>query len=186
MSLIEHLQHLPDFRKARGQRHPQWLLLLLLLLGAMSGYWGYRPLAEFTQRYGRAIYAALNLPPDTRLPSYSTFRRLMQGLDYTVLSQMFTHWATTDPAFTSEAWFSCDGKALGATLTHHKDAEQNFVSLVSMFGHHASRVIGVMPMQNKRESEQGVVRRLLEALNLQGVGVTMDALHAQKNIDVTG
>ena len=180
MTLIEHLKQLPDFRKARGQRHSQWLLLLLLLLGAMSGYWGYRPLAEFTQRYGSAIYAELNLPPQTRLPSYSTFRRLMQGLDYTVLATMFTDWASTEPTLCQEDWLAGDGKALGATLTHHKGTEQNFVSLVSVFGHHASKVIGVMPMENKRESEQVVLRRLLEYLNLQGVGMTMDALHCQK------
>lgn len=180
MTLIEHLQQLPDFRKARGQRHPQWLLLLLLLLGAMSGYWGYRPLAEFTHRYGCAIYAELNLSPETRLPSYSTFRRLMQGLDYRVLATMFTEWASTDPMLQDEDWLAADGKALGATLTHHKDVEQNFVSLVSVFGHHVSKVVGVMPMENKHESEQVVLRRLLEYLNLQAVGVTMDALHCQK------
>ena len=134
MTLIEHLKQLPDFRKARGQRHSQWLLLLLLLLGAMSGYWGYRPLAEFTQRYGSAIYAELNLPPQTRLPSYSTFRRLMQGLDYTVLATMFTDWASTEPTLCQEDWLAGDGKALGATLTHHKGTEQNFVSLVSVGG----------------------------------------------------
>lgn len=180
MTLIEHLQQLPEFRKARGQRHSQWLLLLLLLLGAMSGYWGYRPLAEFTHRYGSAIYAELNLPPDTRLPSYSTFRRLMQGLDYTALSRMFTDWASAEPTLRGEEWFAGDGKALGATLTHHKDAEQNFVSLVSVFSHRASKVVGVMPMENKLESEQVVLRRLLKDLNLQGVGITMDALHCQK------
>lgn len=180
MTLIEQLQQLPDCRKARGQRHPQWVLLLLLLLGAMSGYWGYRPLAEFTQRYGRAVYEALNLPPQTRLPSYSTFRRLMQGLDYSVLATMFTDWASTDATVSLEDWWAGDGKALGATLTHHKDADQNFVSLVSIFGHHTSKGVGVMPMENKLESEQAVLRRLLAALNLSGVGVTLDALHCQK------
>lgn len=180
MTLIEHLQQLPDFRKARGQRHPQWLLLLLLLLGAMSGYWGYRPLAEFTQRYASAIYAELNLPAQTRLPSYSTFRRLMQGLDYTVLARLFTDWASSEPSLGQADWLAGDGKALGATLTHHKDAEQNFVSLVSVFGHHTSKVMGVMPMENKLESEQVVLRRLLKELNLQSVGLSMDALHCQK------
>ncbi|MBW4542521.1 MAG: transposase family protein [Myxacorys chilensis ATA2-1-KO14] len=45
MSLIEHLQQIPEFRAARGQRHELWLVLLLIILGAMIGYWGYRPLA---------------------------------------------------------------------------------------------------------------------------------------------
>lgn len=46
MSLIEHLQQISEFRAARGQRHQLWFILLLLILGAMMGYWDYRPLAE--------------------------------------------------------------------------------------------------------------------------------------------
>jgi predicted transposase YbfD/YdcC len=36
-------------------------------------------------------------------------------------------------------------------------------------------------MENKHNSEIKVVRELLETLDLSQVGVTMDALHCQKN-----
>ena len=39
----------------------------------------------------------------------------------------------------------------------------------------------VMPMENKLISEQEVVRLLLAAVEPRGVGVTLDALHTQKN-----
>lgn len=180
MSLIERLQHLPDNRSFKGQRHAQWVLLVLMILGAISGYWGYRPLEEFTQAYGRAIYAELGVPETTRLPSYSTFRRLMQDLDYRELATVFTDWVGESEALSDETWFSGDGKAIRGTVTHETDAKQNFVNLVSLFGHHIRKVVGVMPMQNKQESEQVVLRRLLKQIALSGVGITMDALHCQK------
>ncbi len=81
MSLIEHLKQIPEFRAARGQRHDRWFVLLLIILGAMMGYWGYRPLAEFVEVYGQEICQNLELAPETRLPSDSTFRRVLQQLD---------------------------------------------------------------------------------------------------------
>lgn len=37
MNLIERLKQVPEFRAARGQRHALWLVLLLIILGAMMG-----------------------------------------------------------------------------------------------------------------------------------------------------
>lgn len=51
----------------------------------MMGDWGYRPLAEFVEVYGQAVCQKLELAPGTKLPSYSTFSRVMQQLDDHVL-----------------------------------------------------------------------------------------------------
>ncbi|WP_334785045.1 hypothetical protein [Nostoc sp.] len=36
MNLVEQLQQVPDYRHIRGRRHELWLVLLLILLGAMT------------------------------------------------------------------------------------------------------------------------------------------------------
>jgi hypothetical protein len=181
MSLIKHLQQVPEFRAARGQRHELWLILLLIILGAMMGYWGYRPLAEFVEGYGQEICRKLNLAPDTPLPSYSTFRRVMQGLDYDVLANVFTQWAQFQHEVEPGEWFACDGKSIKGSVTDYDQAQQNFVSMVSLFSHQRGVVQAVMPMEHKQTSEQEVVRVLLSAVGLSGIGVTLDALHCQKN-----
>ncbi len=180
MNLIEHLQQVPEFRAARGQRHPLWLVLLLIILGAMMGYWGYRPLAEFVEAYGKAVCTKLGLAEDTKLPSYSTFRRVMQQLDYHHLATLFTAWVQAYSQRTAGEWFSADGKSIKSSVTDYDQAEQNFVSLVSLFAHRQGVVQAVMPMENRLISEQEVVRLLLAAVGLTGVGVTLDALHCQK------
>lgn len=180
MSLIAHLQQIPEFRAARGQRHELWFVLLLIILGAMMGYWGYRPLAEFAEIYGKEICQTLELVPDTKLPSYSTFRRVMQQLDYQVLATAFTNWAQHQHPIEASEWFACDGKGIKGSLTNSDQAQQNFVSMVSLFSHQRGIVQAVMPMEHKLVSEQEVVRWLLSAIELTGVGVTLDALHTQK------
>lgn len=181
MNLIEHLQQIPEFRAARGQRHELWFVLLLIILGAMMGYWGYRPLAEFVEIYGQEICQKLKLAPDTKLPSYSTFRRVMQQLDYHVLAAMFTDWVQQQHPVNAGAWLACDGKSIKGSVTDYSQAEQNFVSLVSLFSHQHGVVQAVMPMEQKIMSEQEVVRVLLDAVGFNGIGVTLDALHCQKN-----
>ncbi|MFB2980150.1 hypothetical protein [Microseira sp. BLCC-F43] len=37
-NLIETLSQVKDFRKARGQRYPLWLVLLLVMMGTISGF----------------------------------------------------------------------------------------------------------------------------------------------------
>ena len=41
-SLIDYLKQIPDSRARSGLRHPLWLVLLIIIMGMMSGYWGYR------------------------------------------------------------------------------------------------------------------------------------------------
>ncbi|MBC7971585.1 MAG: transposase family protein, partial [Verrucomicrobia bacterium] len=73
MSLIEHLQTIRDFRTQ--PEYPLWVILLLVLMGTMSGCTGY-PLADFVARHQAALLPLLQLPQQ-RLPSLSTLRRIM-------------------------------------------------------------------------------------------------------------
>ncbi|MCA2658054.1 MAG: transposase family protein, partial [Microcystis sp. M049S2] len=49
LSLIEKLKQVKDFRKDKGKRHPLWIVLVVIILGTMLGYSGYRELGEFAK-----------------------------------------------------------------------------------------------------------------------------------------
>lgn len=183
MSLIDLLKSVPDFRARRGIRHPLWLVRLCIILGAMMGYWGYRPLAEFVEDYGSAWRAELDLSDEMALPSYSTFRRVMNGLEFEALSQRFNEWAIEHVPIQPGEWVGVDGKSIKSTVTSAFEQEQNFVALVSVFSHKRGLVHASQAMENKHDSEINVVRELLARLDLSQVGVTMDALHCQKNTE---
>ncbi len=54
-TLIEELKQVPDFRKAHGRSHPLWILLLLMIMGILAGYQGYRPLHTFAKEHQHAL-----------------------------------------------------------------------------------------------------------------------------------
>jgi len=181
MPLIAVLENLPDFRHLRGLRHDLWFVLLLMIVGTMCGYWGYRPLAEFAQCYGAELCQQLKLPTPRRMPSYSTFRRVFINLDFNHFAAVFNQWAQQYVPIETGEWTAVDGKSIKGSVTNYDTAQQNFVMLVSLFSHKRGFVRHSQPMENKETSEQHLVQQLLQTLDLNGAIVTADALHCQKN-----
>ena len=178
-SLIDYLKQIPDHRARSGLRHPLWLVLLLIIMGMLSGYWGYRQLGRFVERHRRELIKRLQIPK-ARVPSYSVIRRVMLNLDYEELQLVFNQWSQQYSLIPSSEWISFDGKSLRNTVSNYDNAQQNFINCVSAFSHQRKLVLGVKMMENKLESEISVVRDLIELLDLTGVVFTFDALHCQK------
>jgi hypothetical protein len=82
MSLISYLQQIPDFRTQ--PRYPLWVILLLVIMGMMSGCQGYRALESFVKRHQRSLIEMLGLLYQ-RLPSFLTLRQIMVRLDFVAL-----------------------------------------------------------------------------------------------------
>ena len=70
--LISFLKAIPDGRYRRGVRYPQWFLLLVAVLGILSGCRSSRDLEAFARRYREALNQALGLDFQ-RWPSDATF-----------------------------------------------------------------------------------------------------------------
>jgi hypothetical protein len=179
MTLIEALQTIPDHRRGAGQRYPLWVFLLLIILGTMSGYRGFRGLARFMRRHQGHLASRLGLPR-AALPSYSTIRRLLMSIDYHAVADAFNTWAQACGLVKAGDDCAVDGKGLKNTVSHACDAEQDFVNLVSVFQLEQGVVVGQAVFNNGDESEIDVVYRLLEKLQLSGVTFSLDALHTQK------
>lgn len=145
--LVKRLQSIRDYRSSRGKRYPLWVMLVITVLGVMSGAEGYKALEDFGIRhYGEVCqYLGISLK---RLPSDTTLRRIEPQAGECV---------------------SMDGKSLNSTLTGHKESFQNFVGVVSVYSHQQRLVIAQAGYQNKLESKISVVQKLLETLALSGV-----------------
>jgi hypothetical protein len=179
-NLITSLQEIRDFRAAQGRRYPLWLILLLVVMGTISGCQSYYALEDFGVRHYQAVSEKLGLTV-TRLPSDTTFRRILQKLDFQALAQQFEQWINSTFILEPGEWVAVDGKSIKGTVTAAGTAYQNFISLVSLYSSQQGIVLASQQFESKHNSELKVVQTMLEALNLEAVVFTLDALHCQKN-----
>ena len=61
VNLISFLKAIPDGRYRRGVRYPQWYLLLVAVLGILSGCRSSRDLEAFAKRHRPVLNQALGL-----------------------------------------------------------------------------------------------------------------------------
>lgn len=161
-------------------QYPLWVILLLVLMATMSGCVGYRAIASFVERHQTQLLEVLEVPYE-RLPCYSTIRRALVRVDFESLTQVFNQWAQETVELEEQAACAVDGKSIRVSLRDYDQAYQDFVSVVSVLSTRLGLVIGLESMHNKTRSEIVTVQTLLERLQLQGVCLSFDALHAQKN-----
>lgn len=177
MNLIQYLQTVRDFRTQPD--YPLWVILVLVVMGTMSGCTGYRALADFVNRHQPTLLEVMNLPY-TRLPSLSTLRRIMVRVDFVSFTEAFNQWAQEHCAPIASEQVPLDGKGISVSLRDYDQAYQDFVSIVSAFSVQQGVVVGLESMRNKDCSEIKTAEVLLEKLQLKGVCLTLDALHTQK------
>jgi hypothetical protein len=180
-SLVDFLYSIPDKRRGEGKRHDQTFILLTVIMSTMSGYNGYRATGDFIERNATDLLRHF-APPKGRLPSFYTVRRVVQGLDYNVLSQKFYQWAVQNTCLEEREWVSIDGKAIRGAATNYNDDKQRFINLVSLYCSKQKLVLGNALVDNSKENEIPVVQQLIAALDIKGVTFTLDALHCQKKL----
>ena len=180
-NLIEELKKIRDFRTGKGRRHPLWLVLLLVIMGTMSGCLGYRALGDFVKRHKQSLIETLEIPKN-RVPSYSTIRRVMMRMNFEELTQIFNYWASQYIELDNFEWLATDGKSIKATVLDYSNEYQAFVSVVSMFSNKQGLVVALQTMNNKQTSEIATVQSLVSALDLKGIVFSFDALHCQKKL----
>lgn len=176
-TLTELLCGLKDNRREQGRRHSLKDILLITILGSMSGYIGYRSLEDFCICYEDDLKLILGKPKHG-LASYSAIRRVIMDLDFDKVSEVFYNWTLSKV----DIKLQIDGKGIKGTLTDYTLPYQNFVSLVSVFMNKAGLVLKTEVMNNKSESEITLVRDLISRLELKGMTLTLDALHCQKKL----
>lgn len=180
LTLISFLKKVNDPRSSSGKRHPLWLILLLVILGLMFGYLGYRDLETFAKSHQKLIVKTFHLTLE-RLPSYSTIRRAMMLVKTSELVESFNQGASqlATPNDLND-WVSIDGKCLRSTCKNSNNNSQDFVSIVSLFSQTSGLVLRLQNFHNKKSSEIRQVQELVRAYPISGQVFTLDALHCQK------
>ena len=172
--LYKELSHLTDNRRKQGKRHPVDLVVILVILGIMNGYDGYRAIGDFIVR-NREELICIFKPKEDNLPSYSTIRRVMGKTDFNELCSIFEKWAVNNITIKEKEWISLDGKSISGTFP---EKAHKFVNLVSLFCVDKKLVFSVGKVDNK-SNEIPKVQELIKKSPLTKVIFITDAMHCQ-------
>lgn len=184
-SLIEEFKKVKDFRKPQGKRHPLWVVLSVIVLAILLGNTSYKEIAKFSHREKDKLLALFNLPHQ-RLPSYSTLRRVMMGLDRLEIQGVLEE--TVHQFYRSNDepdWIAIDGKNLKNTLTDYETSKQNVLIEVSWFSSEKKLVIKSEILKSKVKSEIAQVQDMVKNCGLTHKVFTLDALHSNQRTTQT-
>ena len=178
--LIAFLQALPEGRQRRGVRYPQWLLLLMAILGILSGCRSARDLERFAKRHHQAFGAALDLELP-KAPCDSTFLYLFERVDLEPLFGLLRQWMLAQITHEDKDvdQLICDGKTLrgSAAQPDGADGAMRFVTQVTLYARELGVAIAQTSFDTGESHEHAALKALLSTLELDGVLIQADALH---------
>ena len=176
--IIVLLRTLKDYRRKQGKRHSLETVLLIIIMGIMSGAKGERAIARFAENNKKDLIKALKIKRK-EIPTRYVFKGIIKNIDFPQLQNIFYQWALKIVTIKEKDVISIDGKAIRGTVKNSHDKFQNFVSLVSVFASKRKQVLTSVKIETQKENEIPKVQELIAMLNLKDVTFTLDALHCQ-------
>ena len=174
-NLRKELATLKDKRRGQAQQHKIDVVLMITIMATMSGYQGYRAIGDFAQRYQKQIVKYLELEKE-RVPAYATVRRVIQEIDHKKFGDIFTKWMKHYMKKSNSQWIAVDGKAIKGTK--QKEEDKKLAHLVSFFASDSQEILIARKTADK-SNEIPLVQKMMEEFPLQGMIITLDALHCQ-------
>ena len=171
---------LQDPRRSQGQRHKLWDILAIIIMAILSGHQGLRGFSRFAKSNAAELTEHLQLKHG--VPGFNTIRDIITNLEEQLLAQKFAAWVQSYHGQSNEEHVGFDGKSVRNTTQGGNTSLQNFVAVVSAFGHQSGLVYGMQSYENGKSSEVEALCQLIAQLGLTDKVFTMDALHAKKNV----
>ena len=181
LDLISFLKAIPDARMRRGVRIPAWYLLLVAVLGILSGCESLRDLERFARRHHSVLGKQLGLEL-RRPPSDSAFRYFFLQVDVASLCASIRDWTIAQiPGGATELdQLICDGKTLRGSIEPTAGGGSAFIAQVTLYSAALGVAISQACYATGEDHERAVLKQLLGELDLEGVLIQADALHTQK------
>lgn len=164
-----------DPRDPRGVRHDLPTILSLGNIGVLAGCRSLTAIWEHTTDLEAAQLAAMGLEPGAVLPSESTIRRVLAGLDAAGLDARIRSWtAIRTGTVQGRRLIAVDGR----TMRGARSGDQTAAHLLAALDHATGTVLTQRKVPG-RSNEIPALKELLEPLDLDGAVITADAMHTQ-------
>jgi predicted transposase YbfD/YdcC len=173
---LKYFSELTDPRVERNREHLLEEILLIAIAAVLSGAESWNDIADYGLDKREWLKTFLRLPGG--IPSHDTFNRVFAALDPEEMERGFATWVSSIARLTAGEVVAIDGKTLCGTRETGKKA---LVHMVSAWASANNLVLGQRKVDEK-SNEITAIPKLLEALELAGTVVTIDAMGCQREI----
>jgi predicted transposase YbfD/YdcC len=179
LALIDVFSSIPDFRQARGKRHPLPAILALAAAAMLCGYRSYSAIAEWGRNYGQALASSLGFKQG-KTPCAATLHTIFCHLDKSAVEAHLGQWA--EAVLSSTQTTDLEAEAIdGKSLRGSQKQGAAGAHLLSAVSHRLGLTLGQRGVPDNT-NEIGAVNELLSGLILEGRVITMDALLTQRKL----
>ena len=182
LAIVEAFVGLPDARRGEGRRHEQALCLALFTLAVSAGCRGFLAIDDWLVSY-RTELLELFHPAKSRLPSYSTIRRIMLKLDYQAYSNCLGQFFKIEPI--AGETIAMDGKVLRGSYARSTNGSKTeshpAIQLVTVYVVERGLILPIQPVDCK-SNEIKALPPVIKVLAQRGVVFAFDAINTQKKI----
>ena len=173
---IAMMDQLDDPRTGNGIRYSLAELLYAVLAAMLTGAQSCVQIADFAE--AQIDFLRERLPYTHGAPSHDTISRLFQMLDSTAFEIWFVSFMKQFAAASGDPeTYAVDGKTLRGS--HDAEIEQSALHTVNVWASEQRLVLAQKAVDSK-SNEIPTVREVLSMLSLEGVTVTADAMHCQR------
>jgi hypothetical protein len=173
---LKYFAELRDPRVERNREHLLEEILLIAIAAVLSGAESWNDIAEYGEDKREWLKTFLKLP--SGIPSHDTFNRVFAALDPEEMEKGFVAWVSSIAKLTTGEVVAIDGKALRGT---RETGKKTLVHMVSAWAEGNGLVLAQRKIDEK-SNEITAIPKLLDALELAGTVVTIDAMGCQRSI----
>ena len=173
---LKYFSELRDPRVERNREHLLEEILLIAIAAVLSGAESWNDIADYGEDKQEWLKTFLTLP--SGIPSHDTFNRVFAALDPEEMEKGFVAWVSSIAKLTAGEVVAIDGKALCGT---RESGKKKLVHMVSAWAEGNGLVLAQRKVDEK-SNEITAIPKLLDALELAGTVVTIDAMGCQRSI----
>jgi predicted transposase YbfD/YdcC len=173
---LKYFSELTDPRVERNREHLLEEILLIAIAAVLSGAESWNDISDYGEDKQEWLQTFLMLP--SGIPSHDTFNRVFAALDPEEMEKGFAAWVASIAKLTAGEVVAIDGKTLCGT---RETGKKKLVHMVSAWAEGNGLVLGQRKVDEK-SNEITAIPKLLNALELAGTVVTIDAMGCQREI----
>ena len=176
-TIEQHFGDLSDPRIDRTKLHKLLDILVIAICAVIAGADTWEDVAEFGKARMEWLETFLELP--NGIPSHDTFTRVFARLDPEQFQTCFLSWMSAVSEVIGGQVVAIDGKVL--RRSHDRGIDKAAIDMVSAWATANRLVLGQVKVDEK-SNEITAIPQLLEALEVAGCIVTIDAMGCQTDI----